>query len=128
MTSQQQPDEPLTTGRLAHARSVLERARRAANERSDQRRDDRWDLVTEDSPGEVANTGPDLTVTLGLAGEAGCTVHDIDSALERVADGTYGRCADCQQSIEAARLMALPMAHRCLGCQQQYEDASRRVT
>ncbi|MBL8388905.1 MAG: TraR/DksA family transcriptional regulator [Hydrogenophaga sp.] len=48
----------------------------------------------------------------------------IDDALKRVADGSYGLCLDCGESIAAARLHANPVAMRCLGCQDKAEHAS----
>ena len=38
----------------------------------------------------------------------------IDSALARIADGTYGRCEHCGREIEAERLEALPYATLCI--------------
>lgn len=45
----------------------------------------------------------------------------IDAALERLAQGLYGQCQDCGASIPEARLVAYPMALRCIGCQTQAE-------
>ena len=39
---------------------------------------------------------------------------DIDAALGRVAEGTYGRCEVCGRPIPAARLEARPTATRCV--------------
>jgi DnaK suppressor protein len=41
---------------------------------------------------------------------------DIDAALARVADGSYGTCQACGQPIGAERLAARPMARTCIGC------------
>jgi DnaK suppressor protein len=51
-------------------------------------------------------------------------MSEIDAALERLADGTYGRCEDCQQPIPKERLDALPFARRCVKCARQYERQS----
>lgn len=48
----------------------------------------------------------------------------IDEALRRVADGSYGLCIDCGESIATARLHANPVALRCLACQDKVEHAS----
>ncbi len=47
----------------------------------------------------------------------------IDAALARIADGSYGVCADCDGEIGEARLKANPMAKRCLSCQEDSERA-----
>jgi len=45
----------------------------------------------------------------------------VTAALERLAAGTYGICADCGGPIAAARLDAHPTALRCVACQADYE-------
>jgi DnaK suppressor protein len=45
----------------------------------------------------------------------------LDEALRRLDEGTYGICEDCEAPISPARLRALPFARRCVGCQEQYE-------
>lgn len=45
----------------------------------------------------------------------------IDEALTRVADGTYGVCADCGVEISAKRLEAVPFAKLCVECQARQE-------
>jgi DnaK suppressor protein len=44
------------------------------------------------------------------------TVKEIDQALERLDDGSYGRCQSCGQPIPAERLRALPWAALCVPC------------
>ena len=41
---------------------------------------------------------------------------DIDAALARVADGSYGTCQACSARISAERLAARPAARTCVGC------------
>lgn len=51
-------------------------------------------------------------------------VRDIDAAMRRIADRTYGSCIDCGEPIDTARLEAYPTAKRCLGCQRDHERKS----
>ena len=44
------------------------------------------------------------------------TVKEIDQALERIDDGSYGLCESCGQAIPAERLRALPWAALCVPC------------
>jgi RNA polymerase-binding protein DksA len=48
-------------------------------------------------------------------------IRDIDAALLRIAEGTYGECSDCAQPIAVERLEAYPTARRCIVCQAAYE-------
>lgn len=41
---------------------------------------------------------------------------ELESALRRVGDATYGRCEGCGGQIPEARLRARPVARRCVGC------------
>lgn len=43
-------------------------------------------------------------------------VAEVDAALERLAQGTYGVCEVCGGPIGAERLEALPAARTCIGC------------
>ena len=48
-------------------------------------------------------------------------LRNVDAALQRIAEGTYGECVDCGADIEYERLKAYPTAMRCLACQSQHE-------
>ncbi len=48
-------------------------------------------------------------------------VRDIDAALRRLANRTYGMCLDCGAPIDPQRLKTYPTARRCLDCQRAYE-------
>ena len=50
-------------------------------------------------------------------------IRDIDSALIRIAAGTYGICSGCGEDIAPARLDAYPTAKRCRPCQIDYEKS-----
>jgi DnaK suppressor protein len=52
----------------------------------------------------------------------------VNRAIEKVGEGSYGRCDDCGEPIESARLAALPTAIRCLRCQARNAKADRGPT
>jgi DnaK suppressor protein len=45
----------------------------------------------------------------------------INLALKKLEEGTYGRCETCDEPIPSARLNALPSAIRCTRCQEAWE-------
>ncbi|MHB1296409.1 MAG: TraR/DksA C4-type zinc finger protein [Anaerolineae bacterium] len=47
---------------------------------------------------------------------------DVEAALERIDDGTYGVCRRCGQTIDGERLQALPTASFCFSCQSILEQ------
>ncbi|MBI3921662.1 MAG: TraR/DksA C4-type zinc finger protein [Armatimonadetes bacterium] len=49
------------------------------------------------------------------------TIQDIDMALRKIHEGTYGICDICEGKIAKARLEALPHATLCLKCQSLVE-------
>jgi DnaK suppressor protein len=51
-------------------------------------------------------------------------LRKVEAALERLREGTYGRCSLCGQEIQFRRLEALPWTDCCLGCQEQREQES----
>lgn len=46
-------------------------------------------------------------------------VHEIDDALERMDEGTYGTCERCGTEIPPERLEARPYARECIACKQR---------
>lgn len=46
-------------------------------------------------------------------------VDDIDGALVRIGDGTYGFCESCHKMIDTDRLAILPTATLCLSCESK---------
>ncbi|ABA88313.1 zinc finger transcriptional regulator, TraR/DksA family [Syntrophotalea carbinolica DSM 2380] len=63
---------------------------------------------------------------LHLLGDAGREeILEIDEALERLRDGSYGRCEACGKTIDIARLEILPFTRRCLTCRQEAEKEAK---
>jgi DnaK suppressor protein len=48
-------------------------------------------------------------------------LREVEAALQRVEDGSYGTCIDCGKDIDVARLHAQPSARRCIACQAAHE-------
>jgi YteA family regulatory protein len=48
-------------------------------------------------------------------------LSDIDAALKRIDNGTYGTCTNCGKQIPEGRLEALPWATLCIDCQRERE-------
>jgi RNA polymerase-binding transcription factor DksA len=51
-----------------------------------------------------------------LLGQSRSSLDDLDRALARVEDGTYGTCQVCGQAIAPERLEARPAATTCIAC------------
>jgi RNA polymerase-binding transcription factor DksA len=82
-------------------------------------------LVAEREPGDVqfdeeSGEGDTLAVErerdLALSAQAAAAVEEIDIALAKIKDGTYGVCEQCHNTIPKERLRALPFAALCVQC------------
>ena len=62
-----------------------------------------------------------------LKHNAATSLEEVERALARFHDGTYGLCEACGARIDRARLEALPHARHCLECQTRREH-SRKVS
>ena len=51
-----------------------------------------------------------------LIGQARAHLAEIDAAVRRLAEGSYGTCERCGRPIGAARLAARPVATTCIDC------------
>ena len=87
----------------------------------------------EDDTGELVNSSADNhmadTATETFDRELADTLHEnadavlaaIDRALQRVENGTYGKCVNCGRDISPERLEALPYAELCIDCKREAE-------
>ena len=84
------------------------------------------DSLTEDrEPGDVqfdeeSGEGDTLAVErerdLALSAQARAAIEQIDRAIEKIHDGSYGKCDSCGTAIPKERLRALPYAALCVKC------------
>jgi RNA polymerase-binding transcription factor len=84
------------------------------------------DSLTEDrEPGDVqfdeeSGEGDTLAVErerdLALSAQARAAIEQIDRAIEKIHDGSYGKCDSCGTAIPKERLKALPYAALCVKC------------
>jgi len=49
-------------------------------------------------------------------------LKDIDNALDKIANGTYGICEECEEIINEKRLEANPVARYCIACKRLIEE------
>ena len=57
-----------------------------------------------------------------FATREGRLLYHIEQALDRIVDGSYGLCHECNQPISAARLEAVPHARLCINCKMKEEN------
>jgi RNA polymerase-binding transcription factor DksA len=110
---------------LDEVRDLLVADRAIYQEQATSLRAEADSLALEREPGDVQfdeESGEGGTVTvdrernLALSGQASLAVEEIDDALKRIDDKTYGYCERCFQPIPKPRLRALPYARLCVAC------------
>ena len=80
---------------------------------------------TTSMPNHMAELGSDnfdTELTLSLLGNEKVVLGEIEAAIGRIEDGSYGQCETCGVKIPKARLEALPYAALCVQCASQQEE------
>jgi DnaK suppressor protein len=105
-------EEKLVSERAELQRQIAEiEARYSGEEKTDQR----------DDEGEPETITYERERDMSLLDNSRDLLDQVDRALEKIQAGTYGVCANCGKSIEAARLKALPHASLCISCKREEE-------
>jgi RNA polymerase-binding protein DksA len=75
-------------------------------------------------PMHLADMGTDSfeqDMSLGLMENETDELHEIEEALERIKDGSFGLCENCKKRIPKERLKAIPYARLCVDCKMKEE-------
>ena len=82
--------------------------------------DENGDLTGEmdygDAFADAAAATAERTEVLGLVDTLKRLLDNVDGALARIGDGSYGICADCGEAIGAARMEFRPTSRLCVDC------------
>ncbi len=70
---------------------------------------------------DVATDTYDREFSLGLASNDRKVLYELDDALKRIEEGSFGFCEECNQAIAKSRLKAVPSARLCVKCQEKRE-------
>jgi len=65
-------------------------------------------------------------MALRMLSEDGDIVELIDDAVERLANGEYGKCMECGEMIAEARLQVRPYALFCIKCKSRQEEMMKQ--
>jgi DnaK suppressor protein len=71
---------------------------------------------------EISSDNADQELTLSLLGSEEDALDQIEAALQRIEDGSYGECEECGEQIPKSRLEAIPFAAQCVQCASQQEN------
>jgi DnaK suppressor protein len=72
--------------------------------------------------GDSSEADLETDTTISMAQRHAAELQEIDAALARIANGSYGECEECGGAIVLARLQAQPTARTCIACQERLEQ------
>ena len=116
----------------AHFRELLEEKRRAVvealeylhKEHPGSLEEETGELVSGSADQHMADTATqtvDREIDYTLEATDGRLLAEIDAALRRIEEGTYGICVNCGAQIAPERLEAVPWATLCIECKRKEE-------
>ena len=70
---------------------------------------------------DAATATLDREIDYTLEGNSEQVLAEIDDALQRIEDGTFGTCRTCGQPIAPERLESMPWATQCIDCKRKDE-------
>ena len=71
--------------------------------------------------GDRASDVNELSMSFAFLARAEAEMIEIDDALERIDNRSYGLCETCDRPIPMDRLLAIPMAKLCVSCKRAGE-------
>ncbi|MGC9031700.1 MAG: TraR/DksA family transcriptional regulator [Minisyncoccia bacterium] len=64
---------------------------------------------------------------VGLSNSESKLLEEINTAIKKIQNGTYGKCDKCGQPISKERLKAIPYARYCIKCQTEREKSEMKI-
>lgn len=120
-------EDPWTAAELAELRTELEGEVEHLKEEIRDAEQEIAGLFRDGSDGagndqaDVGSTTLERYHELSLANNARDMLNQIEFALTRIDDGTYGVCENCGNAIGKGRLQAFPRATLCVSCKERQE-------
>ncbi len=71
---------------------------------------------------ELGSDNADQELTLSLLESEEDALDQIEAAIERIENGSYGECDTCGVKIPMSRLEAIPYAAQCVRCASQQKE------
>lgn len=84
---------------------------------------DELSIASDNHMGDIASATVDREIDYSLGENSEQVLHEIEAALKRIGDGTYGTCTECGKEIGAERLEAVPWVALCIDDARNAERA-----
>ena len=77
-------------------------------------------------PADMIQEAAERDVAVQILDRESALVRQLRSAIDRVADGSYGICLHCEEEIALKRLKAIPWAELCISCQESADGLAKK--
>ncbi len=120
-------EDPWTKAEVAEVRAELDDERNRLLSEVSSAEDDMAALLRDGGEGagsdqaDIGSTALERDAEMSLANNTRDMLFQVDRAIARLADGSYGICESCGNPIGKLRLMAFPRATLCMSCKQRQE-------
>ena len=114
----------MEAGRVEHFRKLLQDQLRAHDDQVRDKQQEALEMNADDGVKDSVDMSlqdVNQEIALRLGERESRMVAEIDEALQRIDEGTYGVCERCGNPIPEARLEALPTARFDAACQSELE-------
>jgi len=117
----------VTKAQLKKFKTLLETKRDEILKRAKQTLNDDMTLDTNDLPDEMDLASSEYlqSFTFRLRGREKSFLDKIERALQKIEEGTFGNCEECEEEISVKRLEARPETTLCIRCKEDQERAER---
>jgi len=117
----------MNKAQLKKFRDLLEEKRQDIIARAKQTLSQDMTLDQDDLPDEMDLASSEYlqSFTFRLRGREKVFLDKIQRALERIDEGTFGTCDECNEEISAKRLEARPETTLCIRCKEDQERVER---
>lgn len=109
---------------LRLARQILEAHLKEATSNNVLAHSIRIDQVAD--PIDMTQEAAERDLAVQLLDRESALVRRLRSALDRINDGSYGVCLQCEEEIAPKRLKAIPWAQLCIDCQENADSLTTR--
>jgi DnaK suppressor protein len=112
---------------LKRFKKILEESKKAVLSSARKTLAEEATFDTDDLPDEIDLASSEYTQSMvfRLRDREKFLLEKIDKALERIQDGTFGICEQCDEEISVKRLEARPVTTLCIRCKEEQEKEEK---
>ena len=110
--------------KLERFRKTLLKTREGILNKAKKLKEDSYTLGTDgiQDMADAASNSYNADILMSISDNDLNLLKDIDNALDKMKNGTYGICEECDEKINEKRLEANPVARYCISCKRLMEE------